>query len=462
MSVNLLLPELWTSSSSQCAEWGTRSSPSFPGVSIHADRSGGGCMLRFREPLPAALDVTLRLTKGAACSNHAVLLTTAASVTSLDQPFGPEDAGVLLRWDCERKQLLSADGTSSSTVCSRLRDYEARISLTRSGAVFADDVCDELRGPLAFDQRPLHLFLGIDCARAAARGAARDACGSRTAFSFAELREPCGSVCGGHGEAVGSRLFNSPSLRGCSCRCDAGYVGAFCEQPLSPGGAPPNATRHDTALALAAAAAASADAFGLSAAWVGCRVQLSWRRGAAAGGKQAAREGGREAVFEATGSRSKHFVAWSANGSLLVRPSGGEGARDYYVVSYDAEGGAEVGRSATVRAAGAVGAGGTHAAALAAAAAIAHAAEGKVESVGVAGDALVHFEATAQPTISTHLSLRGRVRDVPALTAALAEAASQALGRPVQPEQLTVKYEPPPAAGAALSRPPSRSLCRRW
>ena len=225
---NLLIPELWKG---QCAEW----APALPGVALRAD-SAGSCLLQFQQALPASsLDLTLRLTKGAACSNHAVLLTTATAGVSLREPFGPQDTGVMFRWDCDRKVLVSSsgDGSSSSTVCSRQRDYEVRLSLGRSRAVFADDFCDELSAPLSLDPRPLHLYLGVDCAPAAERGgAARDACGSRTAFSFAEIREPCdAAMCGEHGKPEGSRLFSSPSRRGCSCRCADGFGGQFCEVP---------------------------------------------------------------------------------------------------------------------------------------------------------------------------------------------------------------------------------------
>ena len=229
---NLLIPELWKG---QCAEW----APALPGVTLRAG-SAGSCLLQFQQALPASsLDLTLRLTKGAACSNHAVLLTTATAGVSLQAPFGPQDTGVLFTWDCDRKVLVSSSsspgGSSSSAVCSLQRDYEVRISLRGSRAVFADDLCDELSAPLdqgESDPRPLHLYLGVDCAPASERGAARDACGGRTAFSFAEIREPCGAaMCGKHGKAEGSRLFSSPSLRGCVCRCADGFGGQFCEVP---------------------------------------------------------------------------------------------------------------------------------------------------------------------------------------------------------------------------------------
>ena len=81
-SVNLLLPELWTGG--RCIEWGSRSSPPFPGVALRAGHDGGICLLRFREPITmgSALDLRLKLNKGTACSNHVVLLTTAEGVTS--------------------------------------------------------------------------------------------------------------------------------------------------------------------------------------------------------------------------------------------------------------------------------------------------------------------------------------------------------------------------------------------
>ena len=225
---NLLIPELWKG---QCAEW----SPALPGVALRAG-SAGSCLLQFQQALPAsALELTLRLTKGAACSNHAVLLTTATAGVSLRAPFGSQDTGVVFRWDCERKVVSSSsspDGSSSSTVCSRQRDYEVRISLGGTRAVFTDDACDKLSAPLSLDSRPLHLYLGVDCTLAAERGAARDACGGRTAFSFAEIREPCdAAMCGKHGKPEGSRLFSSPSLRGCTCRCAEGFGGQFCEVP---------------------------------------------------------------------------------------------------------------------------------------------------------------------------------------------------------------------------------------
>jgi hypothetical protein len=222
---NLLIPELWKG---QCAEW----SPALPGVALSAG-SSGTCLLQFQQALPASsLDLTLRLTKGAACSNHAVLLTTATAGVNLQAPFGPQDSGVMFRWDCDRKVLISSSsspgGSSSSAVCSRQRDYEVRISLGGSRAVFADDFCDELSASLSLDSRPLHLYLGVDCAPGLS-----DACVSRAAFSFAEIREPCdAAMCGKHGKAEGSRLFSSPSLRGCACRCAAGFGGQFCEVPM--------------------------------------------------------------------------------------------------------------------------------------------------------------------------------------------------------------------------------------
>ena len=51
-------------------------------------------------------------------------------------------------------------------------------------------------------------------------------------WSFAEIREPCdAAMCGKHGKPEGSRLFSSPSLRGCTCRCAEGFGGQFCEVP---------------------------------------------------------------------------------------------------------------------------------------------------------------------------------------------------------------------------------------
>ena len=209
---NLLIPELWKG---QCAEW----SPALPGVALSAG-SSGTCLLQFQQALPASsLDLTLRLTKGAACSNHAVLLTTATAGVNLQAPFGPQDSGVMFRWDCDRKVLISSSsspgGSSSSAVCSRQRDYEVRISLGGSRAVFADDFCDELSASLSLDSRPLHLYLGVDCAPGLS-----DACVSRAAFSFAEIREPCDVLdraqclrrCLGRETCRACRLL-------CRCRC---------------------------------------------------------------------------------------------------------------------------------------------------------------------------------------------------------------------------------------------------
>ena len=75
--------------------------------------------------------------------------------------------------------------------------------------------------------------------------------------------------------------------------------------------------------------------------------------------------------------------------------------------------------------------------ALAAAAGIAHAAEQQLAQQ----QQLVHFLSPLRAPIATHLRLAERASDATELLAALAEAASDALGRRAAPEQLHVAYE---------------------
>ena len=502
-SVNLLLPELWTGG--RCIEWGSRSSPPFPGVALRAGHDGGICMLRFREPITmgSALDLRLKLNKGTACSNHVVLLTTAEGVTSLQQPFGPEDAGALFRWDCEKKMLVVSDGAPSSAVCSRLREYDLHLSLGSSQAGFDDDACDQLQAPLVLDRRPLHLFIGVDCAKAAERGAAKEACGGATLFSFAEIREPCdASMCGGaaRGTPRGSRLYGSPSSRGCTCECVPSFVGQLCElnathpSPTTPrrpalGSSPPPPAPRVAPRAAPHAAPAARPPSGAVGRVAGLRLppwmtaSSSWWRLAALVAAGAAsipllvlavcalslrlRGGGAwQAVSAEDEEESNSWLrkaqerkaadGWgdddvdsvaSGHGRSSPAPStplmsngGGDGGSGGGADGAD-EGG--IGRGATPTSAAA------HAARLAAAAVATHHEANAIASPGFdspadkAGpEALVSFEVEGGGAQArAMLSLRGAARDTESLLALLARAGGEALGRPLRPQQLHVRYE---------------------
>ena len=500
--VNLLLPELWTGG--RCIEWGSRSSPPFPGVALRAGHDGGICLLRFREPITmaSALDLRLKLNKGTACSNHVVLLTTAEGVTSLQQPFGPEDSGALYRWDCEKKMLVVPDGAASSAVCSRLREYDLHLSLGRSQAGFEDDACDQLQAPLALDRRPLHFFIGVDCAKAAERGVAKEACGGATLFSFAEIREPCdASMCGGaaRGTPRGSRLYGSPSSRGCTCECAPGFGGQLCElntthpspttprrpalgssppPPVAPHAAPhaapaarpPNGASGRLAglplpqwlkgssswwrlAALVAAGAASIPLLVLAVCALSLRLRggsawqavsaedeeesSSWLRRMEPSERKAAAGWGDDDIDSVA---SDHGRSSPAPSTPLMSNGGGDGGSGGGADKAD-DGGS--GRGATPASAAA------HAARLAAVAVATHHEANAIASPGLdssadaeGAEALVSFELErGGAQARALLSLRGAARDAESLLALLARAGGEALGRPLRPQQLHVRYE---------------------
>ena len=104
----LLLPELWRDTAS-CAEFGVASHPSYDGASLRS--AAADCFVGFNQQLQLTsdgrLDVVVRDADACVDGSRAVLVTTSTTPPhSLDRPFGPEDAGVLFRWHCDRKICL--------------------------------------------------------------------------------------------------------------------------------------------------------------------------------------------------------------------------------------------------------------------------------------------------------------------------------------------------------------------
>ena len=228
----LLLPELWRDTAS-CAEFGVASHPSYDGASLRS--AAADCFVGFNQQLQLTsdgrLDVVVRDADACVDGSRAVLVTTStAPPHSLDRPFGPEDAGVLFSWHCDRKVVRPANGahvlsrSDGETITCAPRG-SLRLRLHANRAEFLDDNCAVASAALALDRRPLSVFV-------AASGTSAPAL-----FGGLSIRTPCAAAdCGGEerGVATGTRLYGVPGVDGCACRCNAGFAGETCDVTDAP------------------------------------------------------------------------------------------------------------------------------------------------------------------------------------------------------------------------------------
>ena len=312
----LLLPELWRDTAS-CAEFGVASHPSYDGASLRS--AAADCFVGFNQQLQLTsdgrLDVVVRDADACVDGSRAVLVTTSTTPPhSLDRPFGPEDAGVLFRWHCDRKVVRPANGahvlsrSDGETITCAPRG-SLRLRLHANRAEFLDDACPVASAALALDRRPLSVFV-------AASGTSAPAL-----FGGLSIRTPCAAAdCGGEerGVATGTRLYGVPGVDGCACRCNAGFAGETCDVSDAP---PPP-------LDVLADAPAGGLELLVSARPAGCGgVALRWQ--AAVG-----RLGSTRAAVFVSSAGARRFAGWSTNGSLAVRdlPAGRSAA--FHVVTY--------------------------------------------------------------------------------------------------------------------------------
>ena len=219
----LLRRRLWRDTAS-CAEFGVASHPSYDGASL---RSAAATACRLQPTLQLTpdgrLDVVVRDADACVDGSRAVLVTIHTPPHSLDRPFGPEDAGVLFRWHCDRKIVRPANGAhvlsrSGETITCAPRG-SARLRLHANRAEFLDDNCAVASAALALDRRPLSVFVAASGTSARAVWRALD---------------PHAVRCRRLWRRGARRGDQHPALRragvdGCACRCNAGFAGETCD-----------------------------------------------------------------------------------------------------------------------------------------------------------------------------------------------------------------------------------------